>query len=632
MQVTEKLASLSQTWTVGFICFVGLLLVWGVTRVNTSALPIAEIGLGVEVLEDVQNQFGIDTIRLNPELNWQIENDDKLSYGMANHPIWFKFNIGPKQNSGNRLLEIDYAMLDKVDIWFYEKDRVLAQYHEGDSYPFSHREIESEKLLFAVPASTESITVFMKVQTTGTLKVPMRLWEERQYMIYNGEHNLALGLFFGFMAAMALSNLFFWVTTGSPMFLTYSMYVVFMALTLTTMHGIAFKYIWPDGLWLQSRSIGICATLTILFATIFSNQLLNVKTHSVLMYRLMRYSAALLFCAFISSLILPYALYIKIFLLLICVAVSLIFATGVVLLLKGIKLARFYLLAWTALLLSGFISSLESSDIIQLEYGSHYLLMYGAIIETFMLALALAIAYTRQRDELFKTQELALLEERMARAAQEDTLELKEQAQEELEYKVQERTLELEVTLRELSDTNRELERQTLTDALTGIRNRQHFDRKYHAEVRRSRRERTELSVVMLDIDHFKSINDTYGHVSGDEVIKFAANLLKQNLKRTSDEACRYGGEEFALILPNTDMEGARQLADSVRKQIESSVVTLPEGDITMTISAGVATGIVEASENESVLLELADKALYEAKRDGRNRVVAAQLNTQSNS
>ena len=131
---------------------------------------------------------------------------------------------------------------------------------------------------------------------------------------------------------------------------------------------------------------------------------------------------------------------------------------------------------------------------------------------------------------------------------QEKLLKIEEEAREELEVKIQERTFELEVTLRELEEKNRELEEKNTQDALTGIRNRRFFDKKYLAEGRRSRREQTELSLVMLDIDHFKAVNDNHGHLAGDDVIKFVGQTIADLLKRPSDEGCRYGGEEFALI------------------------------------------------------------------------------------
>lgn len=627
MKFNGKSVRFNQTLSVGLVCVFALLCIFSVANVGTATSYLYSIDRGALYLEDVDNNLNINDILAKPNSDWEKESSDILSYGMNANAYWFKTVIPGHTNNQQRLLEIDYAMLDEVEIWFYRNGQLVSEFHGGDSLPFSDREIENEKLLFNIPSTTQDLDVFIRIQTEGTVKLPMRVWEESDYLLYNGEHNLVLGLFFGFMAAMTLSNLFFFVTTGSITFLTYSLYVVSMALTLTTLHGLGFKYIWPDWVWLQSRSIGIFATLTILFVTIFSQQLLNVKAHSRLMERLLNIAKVVLLFAVIASLILPYHLYIKIYLILLCLTVTLVFATGVLLWFKGVKLARFYLIAWSALLIAGFLSSFESANIIKMDIAAHYILMLGAAIETFMLAFALAIAYGNQRDELFRTQELALMQASMEKEAQIEALKLQENTQEELEYKVQERTLELEIALRELSETNNELEQQTLTDSLTGIRNRKHFDKKYLQEIRRCRREQTQLSIVMLDIDHFKSINDTHGHVAGDEVIKEVASVLMRNLKRTTDDACRYGGEEFALILPNTDLEGAMQVAEAVREQVASLQLDVDGNTLNITLSAGVATTVVTTNDDEKKLLEQADKALYQAKRSGRNRVEGEQLN-----
>ncbi|TRY33039.1 diguanylate cyclase [Aliiglaciecola sp. M165] len=623
MLLNSQTVRFNQTWSVGLVCVLALFCIISVAQMGKATDYLFEVGKGTLFIEDKNDDLTIENMRALPDLEWEKESNELLSYGMNPNPYWFKFIIPPPINPEPRLLEVDYAVLDVVEIWYFQNGELVAEYHGGDKKPFEERAIKSEKLLFPVPQSLTQLDVIVKIQTAGTVKLPIRIWHESDYLIYNGEHNLVLGLFFGFMAAMTLSNLFFYVTTGSNTFLTYSIYVVSMTLTLLTMHGLGFKYLWPDWIWLQSRSIGIFATCTILFVMIFSQQLLNVKAHSRIMERLLNISKVVLSIALVASFIVPYHYYIMLYLVLLCLSVTLVFATGALLWIKGVKLARFYLLAWSALLVSGFLSSIESADILKVELPAHYLLMFGAAIETFMLAFALAIAYGQQRDEQFKVQELALLEERMARESQEKTLRLQEEAQEDLEYKVQERTLELEIALRELSDTNNELEQQTLTDSLTGIRNRKHFDKKYQAEVRRCRREQTELSVVMLDIDNFKQINDTHGHVVGDEVIINVAKTLKENLKRTTDDACRYGGEEFALILPNTDLPGATLVAETVRKQIEDKPIQVDDIVMNITISAGVATTVVTSAEDEKNLLETADKFLYEAKRGGRNKVVA---------
>ncbi len=165
-----------------------------------------------------------------------------------------------------------------------------------------------------------------------------------------------------------------------------------------------------------------------------------------------------------------------------------------------------------------------------------------------MLAFILAISYSRQRDFMLSAKEDALEKEREAVRAKQALIELQQSTQDELEYKVGERTLELEIALRELSEANRELEKLNTIDPLTGIRNRRHFDKRLQAEGRRSRREQTPLALAMVDIDHFKSVNDQHGHSAGDACIQHVATILQQQLKRLSDDVCRYGGEEFGLI------------------------------------------------------------------------------------
>ncbi|EWH11170.1 hypothetical protein DS2_04915 [Catenovulum agarivorans DS-2] len=201
--------------------------------------------------------------------------------------------------------------------------------------------------------------------------------------------------------------------------------------------------------------------------------------------------------------------------------------------------------------------------------------------------------------------------------------ELQEQqdAYETLESDVRERNFELEVTLRELQEKNQELERLNTLDALTGVRNRRYFDQRITAELRRARREQTELGLIMLDIDHFKSINDEYGHLVGDLVIQHIASLCKKLLPRSTDALCRYGGEEFAVILPNTPLQGGLQVADNLCQQIEQSVCHADGHQISVTASFGVHVQLVAQNNQASDLIALADKALYQAKQTGRNRV-----------
>ncbi|HEX6737589.1 MAG TPA: diguanylate cyclase [Vicinamibacteria bacterium] len=169
----------------------------------------------------------------------------------------------------------------------------------------------------------------------------------------------------------------------------------------------------------------------------------------------------------------------------------------------------------------------------------------------------------------------------------------------------------------------RELEKEkAVRDGLTGLYNRREFNRLLRASVSRSDRQGGRFGLVLLDIDHFKKLNDTFGHPAGDAVLRKAAEVLKRAL-RGGDDAARYGGEEFALILSGADEAGARHMAERVRASLEAAETVAEGARLKVTASLGVAVWPGDGESDES-LLAAADRALYAAKQGGRNRVMAA--------
>lgn len=159
-------------------------------------------------------------------------------------------------------------------------------------------------------------------------------------------------------------------------------------------------------------------------------------------------------------------------------------------------------------------------------------------------------------------------------------------------------------------------------DALTGIGNRRAFDEALAAAIVACREARTPLSLVMADIDHFKRINDSFGHPVGDEVIKMLARIITTSL-RNSDVAVRYGGEEFAIILPNAGLDVAKSVAERIRKKFESRKVTLREtGDTVGKVTASFGVAELRVGDDAETLVQRSDRKLYAAKSAGRNRVI----------
>jgi diguanylate cyclase (GGDEF)-like protein len=183
--------------------------------------------------------------------------------------------------------------------------------------------------------------------------------------------------------------------------------------------------------------------------------------------------------------------------------------------------------------------------------------------------------------------------------------------------------LKLRLLQSELREKNLELEKQSRTDAVTGLRNRRYIDEFLAVECLRARRYGAPLSVLMADLDHFKQVNDRYGHPAGDAVLRGMAHLLEGTL-RAADVGGRYGGEEFVVILPQTDLEGAAEFGERLRSAVDSTSFEISgEAPIHVTLSAGAAELDAKMARPED-LVAAADAALYEAKGAGRNRVALA--------
>jgi len=171
-----------------------------------------------------------------------------------------------------------------------------------------------------------------------------------------------------------------------------------------------------------------------------------------------------------------------------------------------------------------------------------------------------------------------------------------------------------------LADYEHKLLIESMTDPLTGLLNRRYFTTLSQKEVARSLRHGLRFSVLMLDIDHFKRINDSFGHPVGDLAIKALAEICNQAL-RPQDILARYGGEEFILTLPHTEEDGARVVAERIRKAVEQHEIATASGPVRFTVSIGLS--IYKKNLSLERILERADEALYKAKQGGRNRIVS---------
>jgi len=180
-----------------------------------------------------------------------------------------------------------------------------------------------------------------------------------------------------------------------------------------------------------------------------------------------------------------------------------------------------------------------------------------------------------------------------------------------------------------LRDAQKKLEEQSITDSLTGLKNRRFFDERLHEEFRRAQRYGDTLSLIMIDLDHFKDVNDRHGHPAGDQVLREAAALIRASI-RDPDICSRYGGEEFAVILPKTHMSGALAVAERIWRELGAKEYLLPQAggpakSVRVTASIGIAFYPSKDISSGEMLLKFSDQALYQAKRGGRNSICLYQ-------
>ncbi|TVP59889.1 MAG: diguanylate cyclase, partial [Halomonadaceae bacterium] len=268
---------------------------------------------------------------------------------------------------------------------------------------------------------------------------------------------------------------------------------------------------------------------------------------------------------------------------------------------RGQVTAKYYVLAWSFLLVGGSILALSKGGVLPSNGFTDHAAQIGSLFEVVLLSFALA-----QRINV---------ERRLRYEAQSETLATARRLNLELEDRVHERT-------RELESLNHKLNELSVTDELTGLKNRRHMDQVLRLELERAKRSGRPLAVALLDIDHFKPVNDTHGHPVGDECLKLVAEIIHAGLRWPSDTATRYGGEEFAVIFPDTDAQGAFVVVERIRERIRETRIEVEDVVISLTVSAGIYAPAVHQGLTAEELVRGADEALYSAKEHGRDRTI----------
>ncbi len=596
-----------------------LLLVWVASPIaHASADPVRltdqnkqyPLGKKLSYLEDPQGNLALsDVSAASYRDRFTASTQDVPGFGFSRSAYWFRVDIeNAEALNKSWLLEISYPLLDEIDVYFVSPDGDVKHYRAGDLLPFNTRPVKHRNFVFDLElARDETVTTYVRVKSLSSLQVPLTLWES--VTLYKTGHSAsyAFGFYYGLIMALMLYNLLLYFSIREVNYLYYSVSLGAFAMLLMCLNGLAFELLWPDLPQWGNRATPFFIGVSMLFTTEFSRSFLQLKDSLPAWDLVFKVFLAWFYFVLLGALFLDYHIVIKAgaigsFVVSICML-----AAGYVRWRQRFRPAFYFMLAWTVLLLGIIVYVLKTFDILPKTLITEYGMQIGSALEVILLSFALAYR-------------MKVLEEENERIQHESTVQL--------EDKVHERTRELNLALEDLSAAHDKLRDLSKTDGLTGVKNRKFFDTQFDIEWKRAYRGQYPLGMLLIDIDYFKKVNDTIGHLGGDETLKQVARTIAENMERPGDEVARYGGEEFAIILPSTGIVGAEYLAEKIRKDIESLRIIIDGEEVRVTVSIGVTALTPDQIGNNHILITKADRALYRAKHDGRNQVKVSDNGT----
>jgi len=565
-----------------------------------------DISRHLSYFEDVAGAFDIDRIIEQwPSIATFQTPEQAHNFGFTESPYWFHTTVqnlnGP---ATDWVLEGMYSVIDRMDLYVVREDGRVDKYSAGDAVEFASRGREHHNINFRFDLQRgETADLFFRVETTGSVMMPLLLWTNEAFSAADHQERFVFGMYYGLLLCMAVFNLLIFISTRDPNYLWYVSYIVFYGLLQFTLNGLAFEHLWPEQGWWNNRAISFFIAMGMFSILGFSRSFLQLRENVRWLNRII--VAVMAFFPFMALAALAYPDYgpvIRITTFVASISVLFILVGGVVTLYQGFRPARYFMIAWSALLAGMMLYTLKTFGMLPANFLTEYAIQIGSAFEAILLSLAMA---ARLRLLMLENQKI------------------QQEMNFRLEQRVSERTSELQVV-------NQKLEALSSTDSLTGLYNRRFFDERLDLEVGRNSRNGP-LSLLMIDVDLFKPLNDTYGHLAGDDCLRKIANTIADGVSRRADVVTRYGGEEFAVILPDTDSEGARNRAEIIRRRVEENLSFNWNGEaISVTVSVGVATVAAGGRVSADELIETADKALYDAKQNGRNAVVYRECATHS--
>ena len=523
--------------------------------VDASA-PFNRLDQHIDVLEDVDSSLDIHALRGAAGAAFAPLGERSTSLGYTRSAWWVRVVLRNETSEpASPTLRLAYPLLDRLDVWVFEGDSQRQFWQTGDTLAFSSRPLAHRDFLFPLdlgPGSEQ--VVYLRAASGGPVNLSLLLYAEPALLPALSAETLLLGALLGGIVLLGIGVLLLYLVVRDAAFLHYLCYLLSYGAYLAVFNGLAYQYIWPDSPALAGVVQVWFLMLALFFLVQFSRVILRIRQVAPRLDLGNRALQGLVLCLMLLAPFTAYADLIRPISLATLWSMAMVLAMGIAALRAGQPAAPYYLLAWSGFLVGVVAYMLKSFGWLPHNLLTHYGFQIGTVFEFVLLSVALGI-------------------------------------------RVQ------------------ELRQQSRTDALTGLANRSRFDELIGEQFARQQTSGQPLALLVIDVDHFKQVNDLHGHVAGDRVLQQVAAIMGREIAG-SGQACRYGGEEFAILLPRTDLAPALKVADALR-----AAVCAEQRDPALTISIGVACTSGQQFADPRDLFRAADEALYRAKQGGRNRV-----------
>ncbi|MEH6549670.1 MAG: diguanylate cyclase [Pseudomonadales bacterium] len=583
----------------------------------------------VEVLAVDSRRDSLESV-MNTDLDddWLLLADPSVVLEMAFEPVWLRFRLTNSSNRSRQVyFHINYADLIELDLYKISNGNIIEQYSTGTSKPFETREMPFADYAFSLVLKPgEERDVYARVRSEGNPIIPMSLWNTDDFARNQSAMTMWNGVFYGVLLVLAFYYLMTWVYLRSPTYLAMMSYILCLGGMALAMTGEGYQYIWTYSPKFNIYAAKIFTWLLIVSSLAFILSIYEIRDRKRGLYHLIMTYLFLVSTILLFNMWHPSSL--TQILLTACFGAAMVgwVCFAVVAFRSRSRVSIFFVLSF-GFLFGGGLTVLVARYA-GFEYAVYFLDIYklGTIVGVLLQAAAVIEQIREQQQQAMMMRDEVHQKDQQIIKYREQALVQEKAVSEALEIRVKRRTRELTRAMEKLSRSNRMLEEQSNIDPLTEVMNRRYFDARFETEWQRAYRNQHSITLLIIDLDDFKAINDTHGHVAGDEVLRAVAACLMDCMQRSTDVVARYGGDEFALIMAETEVGGASVVAEKIRIRIQALRIKFGTTDLTIKVSIGVLSAVPDILQGWRRALIMADKSLYASKSSGRNKVTVRQL------